>query len=117
MDRRTRTNLAIRHDTRLHYTLLRSKIQVAMMGDNSSGRNAIVMLQQSTEKLLAADGADIGNRINRRRVRRPGCRGRDRQVPKPLVWAILVVETNVRLADVVEMAQTEAQEVVHCFAF
>jgi len=82
-----------------------------------SGRNAIVMAQQSTEETLAADGTDLRRWSGRQLLRRPRCRSGDCQIPEPLVRAVFVVETNVRLADVVQMAQAETHEVVQALSF
>ena len=58
MDRRTHADFAMRLDTRLHYTLLCSKIQFATMAGDSSSRSAIVMAQQPAEESLASDPTD-----------------------------------------------------------
>ena len=74
------------------------------------------MPQQPAEKLSAADAADLGRRICSKFLRRSGCGRRDCQIAERLVWAMFIIKLNEYLADVIHVAQTEAQEVIECLA-
>ncbi len=73
------------------------------------------MAEQSAEESLTADAADL--RLGLEFLRWPSCCSRNCQIPEPLVRAMFVEEADIRFADVVEMAQAEAQEVVQSLAF
>ena len=88
---------------RRHHTWSRSDIRYAEMTAEGSGRGAIVVAQQSAQESLTSDLADVGRCVEREFLQRPRrCVGHC-PVSQPLVWAMLVEEANVFLADVVEM--------------
>ena len=91
-----------------YYTWLRSKMRCIVTTGESSCRGAIVMAQQAAEESLAADLADIRRWIPRWIIWRTRCRSRYCPVPELLVWTVLVEETDMSPADMIEMPKTEA---------
>jgi len=95
-----------------HHTWFRSEMRCVETTAESSSRGAIVVPQQSGEESPAADAADRRDVVNCMFLRWTCRRSGHCPVAEPLVGAMFVEKTNVLLADVVEMTQVEAQEVI-----
>jgi hypothetical protein len=69
------------------------------------------MSEQPAEESLTADAADLQRWVGRELLRWTGCCSGERPIPEPLVRAVFIKKADIRLADVVDMAQAEAREV------
>ena len=85
--------------------------------DLRSGRIAVVVAQQSAEKSLALNSASFRHFIGRKQFGRPRPRSRKRQISESLMRAMFIVKPDVTSGDVIEVAQTEAEEVIQCLPF
>jgi hypothetical protein len=83
----------------------------------SSCRIAVVVPQQSAKEPPAVNATELRRVVDGQVLWRSRCSRRQRAVAEALVRAPSIVKTRVRLIDVVQVAQTEAQEVVQCLAF
>ena len=75
------------------------------------------MSEQAAEEWSAADGANIRHFYGRQFFRWIRCCRGLCPVAEPLVRTVFVEKANVFLADVVEMTQAKAQEVIQAFSF
>ena len=70
------------------------------------------MPKQPTQESLAANGPRVRRRRDQSVVGRSGRSLRDGEISEPLVRAMGIVITGVVLADVIEMTEAEAHEVI-----